>query len=89
MTFIADVFPEVPVPKNMVRYWSKKPCFGGPLDNKENGSRHCSNLSDSTFTQSLLNAGKVLPLEKVSFSDTQNSKAFGSQIDSRWEGLSA
>ena len=27
-------------------------------------------------SQSLLNGVKVVPLEKVSFSDTQNSKAF-------------
>ena len=32
MTLIADVFPEVPAPKNMVREMSKKPCFSGPLD---------------------------------------------------------
>ena len=28
LTLIADVFPEVPTPKNMC----KKPCFRGPLD---------------------------------------------------------
>ena len=32
MTLIADVFPKVPAPKNMVREMSKKPCFSGPLD---------------------------------------------------------
>ena len=32
MTVIADVFPEVTGPKNMVRQLSKKPCFRGPLD---------------------------------------------------------
>ena len=32
MTLIADIFPEVPAPKNMVREMSKKPCFSGPLD---------------------------------------------------------
>ena len=31
MTVIADVFAEVPGPKNMVRKLSKKPCFRGPL----------------------------------------------------------
>ena len=35
MTLIADVFPEIPAPKNMVRYMSKKPCFGGPLDREQ------------------------------------------------------
>ena len=32
MTLVADVFPEVPPPKNILRYMSKKPCFSGPLD---------------------------------------------------------
>ena len=32
MTLIADVFPEIPAPKNIVRQMPKKPCFRGPLD---------------------------------------------------------
>ena len=32
MILIAYVFPERPVPKNMVRWMAKKPCFRGPLD---------------------------------------------------------
>ena len=32
MALIADVFPETPAAKNMVREMSKKPCFRGPLD---------------------------------------------------------
>ena len=32
MTLIADVFPEAPVKKNVVRYLSKRLCFRGPLD---------------------------------------------------------
>ena len=39
-------------------------------------------------SKSLLNAVKVVALEKVSFSDTQNSKAFSLHIDSLWETLS-
>ena len=31
-TLIADVFPEIPAPKNIVSKMSKKPCFRGPLD---------------------------------------------------------
>ena len=31
---------------------------------------------------------KVVALEEVSFSDTQNSKAFCEHIDSRWQVLS-
>ena len=32
MTLLTDVFPEIPVPKNMVRWMAKKPCFRGALD---------------------------------------------------------
>ena len=36
MTLIADVFTEIPPPKNIVRQISKKPCFKRPLDRE-----HC------------------------------------------------
>ena len=32
MTFIADLFPKLRAPKNVVRYMSKKYCFKGPFD---------------------------------------------------------
>ena len=32
MTLIADVFPEIPAAKKMVRLISKKPCFRGDLE---------------------------------------------------------
>ena len=32
MTLIADVFPKILVPKNMVKYMSKNPCLRGPLE---------------------------------------------------------
>ena len=32
MTFIADLFPKLRTPKNVVRYMSKKSCFKGPFD---------------------------------------------------------
>ena len=35
LTLIVDVFPEILVPKNMVRYMSEKPCFRGVLDRKQ------------------------------------------------------
>ena len=38
MTLIADVFPEIPVPKNTVRSISKKLCFGGPLERQQGKS---------------------------------------------------
>ena len=36
MTFVADVFPEIPALKNLLRSMSKKPFFRGPLDRE-----HC------------------------------------------------
>ena len=39
--------------------------------------------------QYLLITVKVIPLEKASFSDTQNSKAGCQLIDSQWQTLSA
>ena len=36
MTLIADVFSEIPAPKNMVRYMSKEPSFRAPLE-REHG----------------------------------------------------
>ena len=35
MTLVADVFLEIPAPKNMVRYMSKKPCFRGSVDRED------------------------------------------------------
>ena len=32
MILIADIFPKIQTPKNVVRYVSKKTCFGGPFD---------------------------------------------------------
>ena len=43
-------------------------------DNKENGSRHCSNLMTAPL-QYLLITLKVVAFEKVSFSHKQSSKA--------------
>ena len=40
-------------------------------ENMENWSKQCSNLNDSTFTKHI-NTVKVVVLEKVSFSDTEN-----------------
>ena len=35
MTLIADVFPEILAPREMVRSMSKKPYFGDPLDREQ------------------------------------------------------
>ena len=36
MTLVADVFPEILIPKNIVKQMTKKPCFRGSLD-REHG----------------------------------------------------
>ena len=38
MTFIADSFPKLRIPKNVVRYLSKKSRFKGPFD-RQHGKR--------------------------------------------------
>ena len=38
MTFIADLFPILRTPKNVVRYLSKKSLFKGPFD-RQHGKR--------------------------------------------------
>ena len=38
MTFIADLFPKIPTPKNVVRYLSKKSRFKGPFE-RQHGKR--------------------------------------------------
>ena len=38
MTFIADIFPKLRTPRNVVRYLSKKSRFKGPFD-REHGKR--------------------------------------------------
>ena len=70
MTLIADVFPEVPAPKNVVRYLSKKLCFRGPWQM----GRNTVAISMTAPLQYLLNTLKVGTLEKVFFSNTQNPK---------------
>ena len=35
MTLIADLFPVLRTPKNVVRYLSKKSCFKGPFDRQQ------------------------------------------------------
>ena len=38
MTLIADLFPKLRTPKNVVRYMSKKSCFKRPFD-RQHGKR--------------------------------------------------
>ena len=53
MTLIADVFPEIPPLKSMVKQLSKKPCFREPLDRQhgkwlktllQSGQQHLYNI---------------------------------------------
>ena len=51
MTLIADLFPKLRTPKNVVRYMSKKSRFKVPLTgNMVNGFKHCCDLNHSTVT---------------------------------------
>ena len=51
MTLIADLFPKLRTPKNVVRYKSKKSRFKGHFaSNMVNGFKHCSDLNHSTVT---------------------------------------
>ena len=55
---------------------SKKPCFRGPLDRQQ--GKWVEKLLQSSMAellQYLLITVKVVVLEKVSFSDTQNPKS--------------
>ena len=38
MALIADVFPKLRIPENVLRQMSKKPCFTGPFE-KQHGKR--------------------------------------------------
>ena len=51
MTLIADLFPKLRTPENVVRYMSKSPVSKDPLlDNMLNGFKHCCDLDNSTVT---------------------------------------
>ena len=51
MTLIADLFPKLRTPENVVRYMSKSPVSKDPLTgNMVNGFKHCCDLNDSTVT---------------------------------------
>ena len=51
MTVIADFFPKLRTPENVVRYMSKSPVSKDPLTgNMVNGFKHCCDLDNSTVT---------------------------------------
>ena len=48
---MADVFPKLQTPKNVLKKISKKSSFRGPFDKQHaKGTKHCWNLNGSTFT---------------------------------------
>ena len=51
MTFIAELFPKLRTPKNVVRYMSKKSRLKYPLTgNMVNGFKHCCDVNHGTVT---------------------------------------
>ena len=53
MTLIADLFPKLRIPENVVRYMSKKDRFKGPFDTQhgkrvqtvlQSGQQHCYHI---------------------------------------------
>ena len=51
MTFIADLFPKLRTPKNVVRYMSKKSRFKGPFERQHSTRvQTCCDLNHSTVT---------------------------------------
>ena len=51
MTLIADIFPKIPAPKDMVKEMPKnRVSEDRSTDNMANGSKHFCNLNNSTFT---------------------------------------
>ena len=72
MTLIADVFPTLRNPKNMVRSMPKSPVSEDHAkSNMVNAPKHCSNLKDTSLPY-LLITGKSILLKKVSVSDVKN-----------------
>ena len=73
MTLIADLFPKLHTPKNVIRYMSKKSRFKGPFD-REHGKRVQTLLrSESTAPLPyLVIILKVIESEKVCFSQMQS-----------------
>ena len=51
MTLIADVFPLLRNPKNVVKQVSKKSSFRGPFGKQHlSGTKHCQNLNYTIIT---------------------------------------
>ena len=70
---IADFFPKLRTPENVVRYMSKKSRFAGPFD-RQHGKRVQTLLRSGTTALSsyLLIILEVIESEKVCFTQTQS-----------------
>ena len=65
-------FPKYRLQKTWLDKWLKSRVSEDPqTENMQNWSKQCSNPNDGTFTK-FINTVKVVALEKVSFSGTQN-----------------
>ena len=73
MTLIADLFPKLRIPENVVRYMSKKSRFKGPFDT-QHGKQGSNSVAIWTAGLSpyLLIIWNVIESEKVCFSQTQS-----------------
>ena len=72
MTLIADLFPKLRTPENVVRYMSRKSSFKGPFA-RQHVKRVQTHVAiwTTALLPYLLIIWKVIELEKVSFSQTQ------------------
>ena len=78
MTFIADIFPKLRTPKNMVRSIPKKSHFRGSYK-KQHGKRAKTLFKfEGNLFPCLLITGKAIVLQKVSVSNMQNLETVSS-----------
>ena len=75
MPLIADVFPKLPTPKNVVRSMPQKSCFIGPFK-KQHSKRVKNTVEIRTIVplQYLMIKVRAIELQKVSLSNMQNLK---------------
>ena len=72
MTLIADLFPKLRIPENVVRYMSKKSRFKGPFDTQHGKRVQTVAIWTAALSPYLLIIWNVIESEKVCFSQTQS-----------------
>ena len=72
MTLIADLFPKLRTPENVVRYISKKSSFKGPFARQHVKRVQTLFIWRTALLPYLLIIWKVIESEKVCFSQTQS-----------------